>query len=310
MGSPVPTEFLNLINAVGSDFRLSQGFGGNCSVKFGEEMLVKASGKRMRNVEHADFFHRVRLTGGGGFVDDIETQGARASIEVAMHAQLPSRYVLHIHSTHAILALADVNSQFDWVVKHRGYEILNYVRPGASLARAISDVVSKGPPTALLLKNHGLVLASDSLKEISESLNYLESKFGRDSQSENRLDKIVEMLIQQDHSNWEKVIWHAKLNWRITPDHIVFMGVRPGPDFSSVAAVKRLITRIHEKLSENTPLDVIEEQAVWFVMFAITAPKKHLSTIAMEEAISLANWEAEKYRLQLAATGKLGPAQS
>lgn len=304
----MPTDFRELIHAVGSDFTLCQGFGGNCSIKFAEEMYVKASGKRMGSFDDADFFHRVRLTGAGSFVDDIENQGTRASIEVAMHAIMPSKYVVHLHSTHAILALSNRSNHLDWTSQKHGIEIVEYARPGAALAKATSRAVSKGATRALLLRNHGLVLASDSVEEIYETLIFLESKFGRKRSHEGRLDKIVGCLIGHEDSLLEKVVWHARNNWRITPDHVVFMGVEPGKEFRSVSSVKRLLWNIHEKLSENLLLDAIEEQAVWFVLFAMKAPKRYLSTLTIQESVSLTHWEAEKYRVQLAGTDSVSHA--
>ncbi len=265
-------------------------------------MLVKASGKRMRDVWQRDFFHQVRLTGGGRFIDDLPNSGTKPSIEVFLHALLPTRYVLHLHSTHAISALSNKSHVVEASLIEAGIQTLDYVRPGLHLGEAISAVIRKNLPRAILLRNHGIVLASDYLEEIAETLLNIETKFGTPNFPGQSIDVILETMISKDDLALEQVIWHAKHNWRITPDHVVFLGSKPTPEFSTIPRIRSLMSRIHKKIRDNLPITVTEEQKVWFATFALVTPRKLLDTLDENEALALTQWDAEKYRLMKSKT--------
>jgi len=88
----------------------------------------------------------------------------RASIETAMHAVLPHRVVLHVHSVNTIVwaVRQDARVQLEHQLDGLRWQWIPYVPSGLPLAREI-ERVSSAPltPTSLVLGNHGLVIGGD-----------------------------------------------------------------------------------------------------------------------------------------------------
>ena len=94
----------------------------------------------------------------------------RPSVETTMHAVLPHRVVVHVHSVAAI----------SWAAQRNGPEALKtrllglrwawipYIHPGVPLALRIHKELA-AKPDVLLLGNHGLVVAADDFG-LAESL--------------------------------------------------------------------------------------------------------------------------------------------
>src|SRR4051812_32543175 len=90
---------------VGRDPLLTQGSTGNSSLKLGDSMWIKASGKWMADAWAQNIFISVDLAEVRRSVClglDPAERFAGASIETAMHAALPHRAVIHLHSVDAI----------------------------------------------------------------------------------------------------------------------------------------------------------------------------------------------------------------
>ena len=129
-----PKSFIELIAEIGNDFSLVQGQGGNCSFKNQDEMLVKSSGFSMGAVREPGFFYRVGIKR-EEYHEIDSTQVGRPSIEVWLHAALPHRVVIHLHSTKAVAlslvmpeVLKDETPLGDVEIRLVGYET-----PGAPL---------------------------------------------------------------------------------------------------------------------------------------------------------------------------------
>ena len=94
----------------------------------------------------------------------LETGGLRPSIETSLHAVIPQRVVVHVHSIATIARairsdakadLAAALAPFDWA-------FVPYVKPGANLARAVAERL--GPATdVVVLGNHGLIVAAETV---------------------------------------------------------------------------------------------------------------------------------------------------
>src|ERR1039457_1695269 len=94
-----------LSERIGSDPLLTQASTGNSSIKLEGVLWIKASGKWMADAVHEDIFIPLDLAEVRECVKqrgDPAELNARASIETAMHAVMPHRMVLHIHSVDAI----------------------------------------------------------------------------------------------------------------------------------------------------------------------------------------------------------------
>ncbi len=175
-------ELLSLSARVGGNPLLVQASSGNTSIKLDGTMWIKASGKWLAHATQEETLVPVELaacranllasnefSGTGAWVDG---NYLRASIETAMHAILPHRVVIHVHSVNTI----------SWAVRLDGPERLTerlaglrwswipYVSSGLPLARMIGQAYAEQPDTSIfVLANHGLVVCGESC-EAAESL--------------------------------------------------------------------------------------------------------------------------------------------
>ena len=112
MREPVQLNDLRHMSArVGRNILLVQGAGGNSSIKDGDVLWVKASGTWLADAEAKDIFvpvslgaARAALMQGDEKVPLARNAGTtlRASIETSLHALMPHRIVLHVHSVNTI----------------------------------------------------------------------------------------------------------------------------------------------------------------------------------------------------------------
>ena len=110
-----PAELIEVSARIGEDIDLVQGAGGNSSVKVGEVLWVKASGTWLAAAREQPIFlpldlgviHRGVAAGADDPIAPALLGGApagslRPSIETSLHALLPHRLVLHVHSVNLI----------------------------------------------------------------------------------------------------------------------------------------------------------------------------------------------------------------
>ncbi|GAA1638782.1 class II aldolase/adducin family protein [Georgenia ruanii] len=178
---------------LGSDPAVVLHGGGNTSVKTlardvtGEPVglvHVKASGHDLGRITRAGFaplrLDRLRELAALPALDDttmvnelrcasIDAAAPTASIEALLHALLPFRFVLHSHAD-AVVTLTDTALPDAELRKMFGPDalVLPYCRPGFDLARRIAhELAARGgvPPSAVVLRNHGLFTFADEAKE-------------------------------------------------------------------------------------------------------------------------------------------------
>lgn len=304
-GAIISNNFAELIQAVGSDFSLTQGLGGNCSVKSGTRLFVKASGKRLAKIRDENFFHEVRLTE-AGFIDDLPAQPGKPSIEVYLHALLPQKYVLHLHSTAAIAHSLSTGYGIPGSAYFLNFEIqkLPYLRPGQELMEGVRSLNLPLDGVSVILQNHGIVLAANSTEQLRQRLENLES-FVR-----TKVGVAASMLCPQDPLGIisdelrGKALWHAEHNWKVTPDHVVFLGSKPNAqtlDLLQNAKITRDLLRV-SSLNGEHEFTVIGEQLLWFVNLCSFLPMEKLSVLHDLEAQFLTAWESEKLRVSIASS--------
>jgi rhamnose utilization protein RhaD (predicted bifunctional aldolase and dehydrogenase)/NAD(P)-dependent dehydrogenase (short-subunit alcohol dehydrogenase family) len=169
--------------------------GGNTSMKTEDVLHVKASGVALASIEASGFVAlgrknlsdllkeepakdaaaREERVKQGMLAARVKKDTAlRPSVEAILHHILPGRFVVHTHSTHAgALACCQEGERLarEWF----GDEVLwvSYVDPGFLLARAVAQALSdyrsrtgRGCPEAVLLQNHGLIVAGDEPQTI------------------------------------------------------------------------------------------------------------------------------------------------
>lgn len=196
---PLPAQLIDVSRRYGVDAALALAGGGNTSVKQGNRMLVKASGfslaraddasfvemdlDRLHKLIHTDFpedtaaretlFKQRLLT---ARVDPHDTR--RPSVEAVLHSLLPSRFVVHLHPTlvNAITCCVKGRQIADKLFSDRAVWIGD-VEPGLLLAREVARQLiqwqsahDSTPPGIVLLKNHGLVVSGQTLREVDARL--------------------------------------------------------------------------------------------------------------------------------------------
>lgn len=167
---------------VGADALLTQGAGGNTSLKAGGVMWIKASGTLLADALTREIFVpcdlaalRAAMATGDPAADrpalfSLQEGGLRPSIETALHAVFPQAVVVHVHcvNTIAIAVRADAEAELARRLAGEDWAFIPYVKPGAQLARAVAG--ARGVATdVIVLGNHGLIVAADTV-EAAEAL--------------------------------------------------------------------------------------------------------------------------------------------
>ncbi len=188
-----PELLARAARAAGSRPDLTQGGGGNVSIKMGaERMLVKASGVQLKDVTPASGYALVnygnirrRIADGPGgeneFSDFICAQAlpvkgvrpAAPSIETGFHALL-NTVVIHTHSVYANILNMSVEGHALGGKMFPGAEFLPYKSPGPQLCSAINDRARASGPQTFFLGNHGLAVAhagTEGALELNERVN-------------------------------------------------------------------------------------------------------------------------------------------
>lgn len=272
----------SLSSRLGADPLQIQGAGGNTSIKQGDTMWIKASGKWLQFANDEELFVPVRRQSllealdasdpraekSIDFViDDLNPQGLRPSIETTLHAVLEHRIVIHVHcvDTIALAIRQDAQSQLSERLTAFRWAFIPYTRPGLPLSRSIAASIN-ADTDVLVLGNHGLVVAADSVAEcvaLLESVRlalrcvpsnvrtqpYLENhaSIGTDSPIYRELLKRVENLdyvpAKQPEAHaiaYDSVALGVAAGGSLYPDHVIFLGegtavARQGEDANAVS---------------------------------------------------------------------------
>ena len=235
---------------IGADLALTQGAGGNLSMKSDGVLWVKASGTRFSDAQRTPIFLPVDLEMARGRLLDAEdltgcvlqaddAAVGRPSIETAFHALMPHRHVLHAHSVGAIGASIAAPERAIAELESVGHVIaVPYSRPGMPLARALHDLgVAELPDDRIaivLLGNHGLLVAAPDLDECVTAVRRVEALLAKP------FDHLLED-VAGERVGWVRCSRIGALDTVerdllrggvLTPDEVVFLGDRP---FGSVS---------------------------------------------------------------------------
>jgi rhamnose utilization protein RhaD (predicted bifunctional aldolase and dehydrogenase) len=203
--APELLELIRLSRAAGGDPDWVQGGGGNTSVKSADaavrsaSMWVKTSGTTLSEMDEARGWAELDLAAARAIVEDEAAAvaamaprereeavlarlvkatrrpaGMRPSVESSLHAQL-DRVVLHSHPVHltAFLCARDSRSAWPDLLGELADATLYvpYVDPGFTLAANLRDELAAraraglARPRIVLLENHGLFVAADSVDD-------------------------------------------------------------------------------------------------------------------------------------------------
>lgn len=241
--------------ALGADPLLTQGAGGNTSIKHDGILWIKASGTWLADAVLEHIMTPVRLdplrkaiadrdpraAAAVDFVDpDLHANGLRPSIETSVHAIIRSPVVVHIHCVNTIalavrrdgevLARERLGSQPDVVSA-----FVPYRKPGLPLALAISERLTNDT-NVFVLANHGLVVAGQTVAEVADRLGRVCRAFSAPARAAPRADlqKLVSITEGAEYRLPKDPAAHAvaldpkslalAARGSLYPDHVVFLG--------------------------------------------------------------------------------------
>ncbi len=186
----------------GSDGDFVLAGGGNTSAKMGDRLWVKGSGTALANVTTDSFVEMNRpalealLASDLGSDRNVREQrfkdavmaartepqkGQRPSVEVVLHHLMPCALVVHTHSTVVNMFTCSVHGEA-LIREICGDDILWIadVDPGFVLAQTLCNGLAdyakrtgRDCPRAVIMQNHGLVVAGDTAEEIDSHTEWL-----------------------------------------------------------------------------------------------------------------------------------------
>lgn len=336
--APEYQALLALSARIGADPAQVQGAGGNTSIKDGKTLWIKASGLWLAHALQRNIMVPVRLA---PLLEAVErddpsaeqahlhvdqtlaTSGLRPSIETTVHALMPQKVVVHVHcvETIALAIRADAEEAVAARLDGIRYAFIPYRRPGLPLARAIAERM-RPDISVLILANHGLVVAADSVAEAEVLLETIRQRMvspqrpvpEADHQALSRL-ALNSAFTQPDDERLHGAATDLD-NCRIAaagslyPDHVIFLGAR-----LVTAAPGETAMEIETRLESPPPVLLFPGKGVLvrktvepgalallrcFVDVACrTPPGVRLNFLTPEQNAALLGWDAEKYRQEL-----------
>ena len=324
---------------IGSDPLLTQGAGGNTSLKVGGTLWIKASGTWLAHALEHDIMVPVEMAPLIAAVEAIDPaaeqahqftvaalnkSGLRPSIETTVHALMPQRVVLHVHcvDTIAYAVRSDCVEQVGPRLAGLNWAYVPYARPGLPLALAIAEHRGQRPDV-LVLASHGLVVAAETVAGAEALLDDVKARLRIVPRAapEPRLDRLAQRAAGTDYRLPQSEAAHAAATdpqstglaakGSLYPDHVIFLGTgsviaREGEGVSDVVA--RLGTSPVTILfpgegilmrNDATPGADAMARCLADVLARVSedAPVRVLTP---EEHLQLTDWDAEKYRQDLA----------
>ncbi|MCO4783542.1 MAG: class II aldolase/adducin family protein [Candidatus Cloacimonetes bacterium] len=349
-------DFIDISHFAGERFDLVQAGGGNAAVKIADdEMLIKASGYTLSEVSKNNAYSKVKTSKVKNLINhpkllsetdkvkrgkictqllqEATIHNAKPSIETLLHSLL-LRYSLHTHplALNIILVMPNWQSILQDLFQEIDIALVNYHTPGIELAMALSRRLNsnKKNPKVIFLQNHGLIIHSDSKKDINDLTQLiclrLEKYLGLDL-SHYRLCNKISSLLKSIQSN-------TNITY-LSDDHILNTHLSQDPDlFSKGPFCPDSLVYCGEKVLHLSSLDnsfevgqflkdykqlpkvIIINQRIYFVAQNIHKAKQieevfkfHISVLSQcknqvnyldsEEICYLNNWDAEKFRQNL-----------
>jgi len=179
----IETQIKKFCAEIGNESLLVQGAGGNVSWKDEGTLWIKASGMWLVDAESKEIFVPVNLEHLQASIEKKSfhitplvnrTSVLRPSIETLMHALMPHRIVVHLHSIEILAYLVRPNfrQQLNMAIGNRiNFECVDYHKPGQELAKSIYEVLNHNLSVdVIFLRNHGVVIGGENVDEIRNLL--------------------------------------------------------------------------------------------------------------------------------------------
>lgn len=192
---------------IGGDPLLTQASTGNSSLKLDGRLWIKASGRWMAHAMRDDAFVRLDLAQVRDCLRrDLDPAGRfpGASLETAMHAVMPDRAVIHVHSVDAIAWAVRQDAPACLAPRLDGlrWQWLPYTPSGLPLARQIECFLSRNAAAnVFVLGNHGLVAGANTIGDLGRLLENVRCRLAVPSRPARPADYSVLSRICAD-SHW------------------------------------------------------------------------------------------------------------
>ena len=319
---------------IGADPLLVQGAGGNVSWKEGDVLWVKASGTWLAEAELREIFVPVNLPHLQMAIAKKDFSVApkvtgdsslRPSIETLLHALMPHKVVVHLHAVEILAHLVRVNAK-EKINKLVNNEIksifVNYFKPGADLAKGVSDQLIKNQHAdVVFLGNHGVVIGGEDVEKIASTLRMLITILqikvphtmneSRDPTFEPEFlargyipcgDKEINQLATKN-----SLASRLYEKWALYPDHVVFLGADASildrsfdsSDLDSVVTTRPpFIFSIGNCVFESQQVTLAQKVQLrcYYDVISRQSNFKDLTTLNKGQIFEILNWDAEKYR--------------
>ncbi|PLP58315.1 class II aldolase [Mesorhizobium loti] len=324
---------------IGNDPLLTQGAGGNTSLKVDGTLWIKASGTWLAHAAERDIMVPVEMAPLIAAVEAVDPaaeqaqqfvvaehngSGLRPSIETTVHALMPHRVVLHVHcvDTIAFAVRRDCVEQVGPRLAGLNWAYVPYARPGLPLALAIAEH-SGNRPDMLILANHGLVVGADTVKEAEALLYDVKARLRIAPRAAPGPDKdeLARLMAGSDYRLPLSEVAHSvaidpqsaalAAQGSLYPDHVIFLGagsVIAKTSEDAAAVVARLGTAPVAILCAGIGVlmrgDAVPgADAMARCLADVTAripAGAPVRVLTEEEHRQLTDWDAEKYRQELA----------
>ncbi|MCX7087829.1 MAG: class II aldolase/adducin family protein, partial [Methylococcales bacterium] len=249
----------------------------------------------------------------------------RPSIETLLHALMPHKIVVHLHSIEILAYLvrmnciAEISILVGDVIR---WAITGYHKPGAALAEAVYSALTATPDAQVVfLQNHGVVIGGNSVTEIDSILQILTTAFKslpRITKKNNALSAklppilgvympVSDVMVHQLAVD-EFLFDNLSINWALYPDHVVFLGSSPAI-YKSVDEIKMQATDKVDlpELIFICGIGVFSKQEFsltkqlqlrcYYDVISRQQKNNQLNSLNSLQVSELLNWEAEQYRM-------------
>jgi len=314
---------------IGGDITQVQGPGGNVSLKQNGMLFVKASGTWLAAAQDASIFVALRLDELRGAIakgDDVASVASiavpgtrmelRPSIETVLHAFLPHRVVVHTHSVSTIAhaVLVDANSRLAPKLAGLRWNLVPYARPGLPLLDAVRLAIGDGKPDVLVLANHGLVIAADTVEAAATLLADVERRLHVPARLLPCSDNLPALSSGSRFRLPVDTTCHAiardaqalrrAVSGALYPDHVVFLvpGAPPCLERDVAAAPDApMLLCPGRGVLLRVDLGAAGEEMVRCLAHVLLrlAPDDDVAVLSAQDEADLMGWGAEEYRRRL-----------
>lgn len=319
---------------IGADRLLIQSAGGNTSVKFGDEMWIKASGTLLKDASRKDLFVGVDAAGIARAVREnpaladqpqefLKVGDLRPSIETCLHAILPAKFIIHVHCVNTIAGAIRQDARDYFATRLAGFDwaFVPYAKPGAGLAAKVL-AAAPTPKSVYVLANHGLLINADTIEEARHLLDAVVSAVGTEpAECPSPAPKFRKLSAGSATFSTApahhpmhyvaKSTYHAEqvANSALFPDQVVFCGQNL-PLFDTIEEAEKAICRNEEAkppvafmlrgeaafLNKNASLAALEMVHCIGDVLSRVPNGSELSLLSDLECVELLNWDAETHR--------------